>query len=161
MRNKFKKGEDNTNFKHGMTKSREYKCWVELKQRCNNPKNERFESYGGRGIKVCDRWKDSFINFYSDMGSRPEGMSIDRIDVNGDYEPNNCRWANPTTQSRNQRPNKGNKTGLKGINLREDVKGISYRVRIGLNGKVINIGSYKTIEEAIEARNKAELKYWG
>lgn len=71
--------------------------------RCYNPNATGYKYYGGRGVKVCDRWLESFFNFYVDMGERIEGESLDRIDVHGDYEPNNCRWANSVTQVRNSR----------------------------------------------------------
>lgn len=79
-----------------------YKIWVNMRQRCNNPKNPKYKDYGGRGIKVCERW-DSFALFLKDMGERPVGHSIDRIDVNGNYEPDNCRWATAKLQRANQR----------------------------------------------------------
>jgi hypothetical protein len=85
----------------------EYNSYQALKQRCNNPKNIRYKIYGGRGIKVCDRWLNSFINFLEDMGPKPNNKySIDRIDVNGNYEPSNCRWATPKEQQNNKRKNK-------------------------------------------------------
>ena len=88
--------------KHGMTKTRTFKSWDSMKQRCLNPKAPDYEKYGGRGITICDRWLENFNNFLSDMGIRPENLTIDRIDVNGNYEPSNCRWATRSLQQRNK-----------------------------------------------------------
>lgn len=88
----------------GLSKSSEYACWVQIKTRCHNPNYREFRYYGGRGIKVCDRWIGSFENFLSDMGRKPSPKhSIDRIDTNGNYEPGNCRWATASEQRINQR----------------------------------------------------------
>ena len=81
---------------------REYSSWGHMKSRCQCETDDNYEYYGARGISVCERWQ-KFENFLKDMGERPEGTSIDRIDVNGDYEPDNCRWADATTQSENRR----------------------------------------------------------
>lgn len=87
---------------HGMTKTRTFKSWESMKQRCNNPKAPSYSSYGGRGIRVCDRWLENFSFFFEDMGERPEGKTLDRVDVNGDYTPENCRWASASEQQRNK-----------------------------------------------------------
>lgn len=84
----------------------EFNTWAKLRRRCNNPKDKAYKLYGGRGIKVCDRWDNSFENFLIDMGRKPSPKhSIDRINNNGHYEPNNCRWATLKEQSRNKRTN--------------------------------------------------------
>jgi len=88
---------------HGMSGTPEHRTWCRIKHRCYNKNYEGYENYGGRGIKMCDRWVDSFENFYKDMGQRPlDKTSIDRKDNDGDYTPDNCRWSTAKEQNRNR-----------------------------------------------------------
>lgn len=89
--------------KHGMSRSPEYNCWVQMRERCGNPNHPWFKNWGGRGIKVCERWM-KFESFIEDMGLRPSRFhSIDRVNNDGDYEPGNCRWATRHEQNMNTR----------------------------------------------------------
>lgn len=89
---------------HGLSKSKEYHCWVDMKQRCYNPKNKAYKNYGERGITVCKEWLNSFETFLEDMGLMPiDKYSIDRINVNKEYSKENCRWADIDEQSNNKR----------------------------------------------------------
>lgn len=83
-----------------------YKSWQAMIARCTNPKHPQYKNYGGRGISICLRWRESFADFLEDMGERPKGLTLDRKDTNGNYEPINCRWATVLEQNRNRRPRK-------------------------------------------------------
>jgi len=90
---------------HGMTKTPEYRAWIDMKNRCFNPNHKRYSDYGGRGIAVCDRWLN-FKNFLADMGSRPSSKhSLNRIDNDSDYCPDNCKWSTRVEQANNKRTN--------------------------------------------------------
>lgn len=112
---------------HGMSKTPVYRIWKAMMCRCYQKRNRAYPRYGGRGIDVCDRWHD-FTNFYSDMGERPSGTSIDRIDNNKGYSPDNCRWATNIEQARNTRRNVSVSYGGKEAYLSElaERAGISY-----------------------------------
>ena len=87
---------------HGMSHTKTYRIWKEMKRRCYNKNREDYKYYGSKGIKVCYRWINSFENFFSDMGEQPKGMLIDRINSNKNYGPRNCRWVTPLVSSRNR-----------------------------------------------------------
>lgn len=89
------------NRKHGMKGTATYRSWLSMRNRCQNPGNVAFHKYGGRGVSVCERW-NVFENFLSDVGERPIGKTLDRIDNNGNYEPSNCKWSSPSEQSSNR-----------------------------------------------------------
>lgn len=139
---------------HGMRYTPTYKVWADMVQRCTNPNRAQYADWGGRGIKVCERWRNSFLAFYHDMGDRPEGMSIDRIDVDGNYEPGNCRWADTYEQAQNKGLMKANKTGIPGVWWYAE-RGV-YKACINIQGKLRHLGYTPDFFEACCLRKSAE-----
>lgn len=155
-----------THMKHGMGRdaSRGRSSYYHMLRRCLDTKEPGYENYGGRGIGVCDRWNPakcgSFLNFLEDMGERPSKKhSIDRIDVNGDYSPENCRWSCSSDQVFNQRKRVTNRSGRTGVRM--DSRRNKWYAEIHVNYKKIWLGYYDTFEEAVSAREEAEISYYG
>lgn len=123
-------------------------AYTNMKKRCYNQDYPYYHRYGGRGIKVCDRWlgKYGFKNFLADMGDRPEGYQLDRIDNDGDYSPENCRWTDKYTQMGNT-SNTIYYPGVSYFKLRK-----KWRARIKINGKEHHLGLFPTLQGAIKAR---------
>lgn len=94
---------DRERARHGMSKTRTYRSWASMKTRCTNPRHHKYPLYGGHGVRVSCLWLHSFENFYADLGERPAGKTLDRIDPDGNYQLGNCRWATPLEQRHNRR----------------------------------------------------------
>jgi len=147
---------------HGHTKGDEksgaYRSWAAMLNRATNPRGTDWQHYGGRGITVCDRWRQ-FENFFSDMGPRPKGLSLDRIDNEKGYESGNCQYTDQRTQVRNRRISKLNKTGVKGVSIYRDNK---YMAGATVNGKKLHLGYFprtpEGLQSAAEAIRIAKLK---
>ena len=142
-----------SNKKHGLSLSRFYSIWYAIKRRCYNSEYKAFADYGGRGITVCEEWLDvvKFIEWCESTCPNEKGISLDRIDNDKGYSPENCRWTDVSTQNINQRMRRTNTSGFVGISWVEPrLKWVS---RINVEKERIWLGEYKTIEEAVQARD--------
>lgn len=136
--------------KHGLHDTKEYSTWASMKQRCFNPNSTGYADYGGRNITMSEEWKNSFTKFYQDVGVAPSPEhSIERIDVNGNYELGNVVWAIKSVQAHNQRIRRTNTSGFKGISFRKDNK--KWAASIAYKGQRRHLGMFNTPEEASEA----------
>lgn len=148
---------------HGLTNTPEYAAWRAMKHRCNNPNNQFYNRYGGRGITVCKQWnaKDGFLKFLEDMGSRPSSAhTLDREENDKGYSPDNCRWVTWDVQSLNKTHTMRSKSGYRGVFLRPHYKDIWLAV-ISVNGHHFNLGKFTDPESAAIEYDKAAIFFRG
>ena len=141
------------NTKHGLVNTGLYGTWRNIKNRTLNPKHKQYNDYGGRGITICDEWKNDFMSFYDWAMSNgySDELSIDRIDNDGNYCPENCRWVSSNIQNRNKRIPKNNTSGYKGVHFYK--KSGKYIAKLCVNRNSIYLGLYPTAVEAAIAYN--------
>lgn len=146
--------------KHNMTDTKEYQVWRDMKQRCLNTNHPSYKNYGGRGIKICQQWIDSFETFLKDVGTAPYKKStLDRINNQADYTPDNIRWTDYTVQNINKRLQKRNKTGCPGVYKHGQCNN-KWTAYININKKHTYLGIFDTKEEAVQARKDAEQMHY-
>ncbi|RYY51351.1 MAG: hypothetical protein EOO06_01065 [Chitinophagaceae bacterium] len=148
---------------HSMTGTPTYNVWANMCQRTNNRNRPDYVHYGGRGIDVCQRWLiskgGSFENFLLDMGEKPDKLSLERVNNDEDYSPENCIWADETTQNYHQRVRKDNTSGVVGV--RWDSTNCVWQARLWKGGEVMLCSNHAHFEDAVLARKAAELKFYG
>lgn len=140
-------------FKHGLESNRFYSTWSGLVARCTNPSNHKFYMYGARGITVCEEWLDvaNFVAWAEKTYPNTKGVSLDRIDNDKGYSPDNCRWTDISTQNINQRMKKNNTSGYVGVGFNKS-KG-KWEASLKLNNIYKYMGAFLTLEEAVQARD--------
>jgi hypothetical protein len=143
--------------KHGGWKNASYNTWRAMIRRCTISTDKDYPRYGGRGVKVCTRWMD-YLNFLHDMGEPVGDETLDRVDVYGDYTPENCRWAGVATQNRNVRIRQNSKTGVTGVS--KTTAG-TYMAKVTLKKQSFYSKCFSTLEEAAAARKELERLHWG
>ena len=138
---------------HGLSRHKLYGTWRQMVQRCTNPKHKNYGDYAERGITVCEEWLDikNFIAWAESTHPNEGGYTLDRIDNDKGYSPENCTWSDKTTQAINQRMQKNNKSGYVGVIWH--IRNKKWGARISVNTKLINIGSFKDKMEAVQARD--------
>ena len=142
---------------HDMYHTKTYTSWSNMKTRCNNPNLPQFKDYGGRGISYCEKW-ETFEGFFEDMGHLPEGLTLERKDVNKGYCKENCIWADRFVQAANKRKKKTNTSGKTGVFSLSNGK--RWKSSLTFRGQVYNLGVFSNFEDAVKAREAAELKYF-
>ena len=147
------------NIKHGFHGTRQYQTWNGMKARCSNYSSEVYLSYGAKGISYDSKW-ETFEGFWDDMAEGySDDLTLDRIDPNGNYTKENCRWVNKYLQAINKNTPVTNTSGTTGVSWEEANQ--NWRVRISVNGKRLCLGAYDSYDAAVLVRKKAELEYYG
>lgn len=147
-----------------LDRSRLMWVWSDMKRRCHKESHQAYENYGGRGIAVCDRWRNSFSAFLEDMGPRPDpSLTLERVDNDAGYSPENCVWATRQEQGLNKRDYKSNTSGHRNIELEvrhyNGDRRESWRVRIRRGGKIIANRRFQSVDEAIRYRDQVLEEY--
>lgn len=166
-RKKTEKQEQVFKLKHGHClssgRSPTYESWWNMLQRCKNPSNSAYPKYGAIGVTVCDRWDNhaggSFENFLEDMGERPEGRSLNRVGSASVYSKGTCEWATSSIQSYDQKKRSTNKSGKTGVAWNKNSG--KWEAYISVDKKKVYLGSHTDFDDAVKAREEAELKYYG
>ena len=143
--------------KHGCWNKSSYNTWRAMMRRCHNAADKDYPAYGGRGVIVCEKWHD-YLAFAADMGEPSGDETLDRIDVYGNYEPQNCRWAGVKTQNRNVRVRANSRTGVTGVSKTHSG---TYMAKVTLGKKSFYSKCFATLEEAAAARKELERIHWG